>query len=90
MFCILYSLSKSIRIVRWWHGNREVAKGGWKVGQSFSKLHLSFNDPVKTFIDYSPFSKTESFHANFPQEFNQKVEKFIKMQNQGSLGFKIG
>ena len=31
----LYSLSKSIRIVRWWHGNREVAKGGSEVDQSF-------------------------------------------------------
>ena len=38
---------KQFGMVGWWQGNREVAKGGWKVGQSFSKLYLPFNGPDK-------------------------------------------
>ena len=79
----LYMMSdlKQFRMVGRWHGNREVAKGGWKVGQSFSKVHLPFNGPVNTFIEYSPFSKLRSF-MQISLRVQSKVEKF---PTKGSL-----
>ena len=65
----------------WWHGNIEVAKGGWEVGQSFSELYLPFNGPVNTFIEYSPFSKLRSF-MQISLRVQSKVEKF---STKGSL-----
>ena len=72
---------KQFGMVGWWQGNREVAKGGWKVGQSFSKLYLPFNGPDKYIHWIFTILKTEVFHANFPPS----SIKSWKVSNKGFI-----